>query len=161
MRHNLVEVQRIAASYYDSNRTSVKLKIGDTVLLLSPARKNDTSKKLSHFNHGQYEILEQTGPNNFSVTYSRPGNNTRVVVNAANLKGFHHKKDVKLDSGSLGFEVKGAHPVISTRKWARVQSGSSSESADEMETTKQKPNSTQESNFNDIFILQTANITTQ
>lgn len=105
VRHNLVEQQKVAASYYDLNRTPVILEVEDTVLLASPATKNDTCKKWTRFYHGPYKILEQTGPDNFRSTYTRPEHNTPVVVSAADLKKFHHRKEMKFDTDTSDCEI--------------------------------------------------------
>ncbi|GAU96875.1 hypothetical protein RvY_08249 [Ramazzottius varieornatus] len=65
-----------------------QLKVGDQVLLFSPARSRGVGSKLHHYWSGPCDILQQTGPNNFRVSYNRPGSNTSTVVNTARLKRY-------------------------------------------------------------------------
>ncbi|GAU89442.1 hypothetical protein RvY_01991 [Ramazzottius varieornatus] len=48
----------------------------------------DTTWHITIPSDGPYDILQQTGPNNFRISYNRPGSNTGTVVNIARLKRY-------------------------------------------------------------------------
>ncbi|OWA55452.1 hypothetical protein BV898_19839, partial [Hypsibius exemplaris] len=70
----------------------VILKVADKCLLFSPMRKVDQTAKLTHFFTGPYEVLEQTSPVNFRISYNRPGETKGTIINVARLKQWHDRQ---------------------------------------------------------------------
>ena len=88
---NIKESKRYTETLYNESRKPVTLQVGDQCLLFSPMRKADRSKKLTHFFHGPYHVMEQSSPVNFRISYNRPGHTGGTIVNVARLKKWHSR----------------------------------------------------------------------
>ena len=88
---SIQEHKNYSANYYNQGRKDLKLEKGDKVLLFSPIRKIGKSKKLTHFFHGPYEVLDQTSPVNYKISYCRGSSKEPTVVNVSRLKRFHER----------------------------------------------------------------------
>ncbi|GAU99817.1 hypothetical protein RvY_10759 [Ramazzottius varieornatus] len=85
---NLEESRRYNFAYNNPKRKGTPFKVNDQVLLFRPARSRGVGSKFHHYWGGPYDILQQTGPNNFRISYNRPGSNTGTVVSIARLKRY-------------------------------------------------------------------------
>ena len=94
---NLEESRRYNLAYNNPKRKVSPFKVGEQVLLFSPSLKKGSTAKLHHYWSGPYDIIQQTGPNNYRISYNRPGNHDGTVVNVARMK--HYVKRTEVDKG--------------------------------------------------------------
>ncbi|OWA55341.1 hypothetical protein BV898_19725 [Hypsibius exemplaris] len=92
IKYNIAEKKRYSEALANETRRPVTLKVGDKCLLFSPMRKADQTAKLTHFFTGPYEVLEQTSPVNFRISYNRPGETKGTIINVARLKQWHDRQ---------------------------------------------------------------------
>src|SRR4029077_6760953 len=95
IKYNIAENKRYSESLYNETRKPVTLKVGDRCLLFSLMRKADQTTKLTHFFTGPYDVLEQTSPVNFRISYNRPGESQGTIINVARLKKWNDRKEVE------------------------------------------------------------------
>ena len=84
-------------------------------------RKADRSKKLTHFFHGPYHVMEQTSPVDFQISYNRPGHTGGTIVNVARLKKWHSRAMLEDQLNSSSEEE---HIPMKKEEKIRINTGS-------------------------------------
>ena len=70
---------------YDRNTAAPTFQVGDKVWVFTPKPKKGLTKKLLHFWHGPYEILQKTSSVNYKIVHHRRGNPFLVHSNRLKL----------------------------------------------------------------------------
>ena len=88
-------VQQYNKTQYDKKRQAMKFSIGDKIMLYSPNRKVGNTKKLEHFWHGPYTIIDIKSPLVYEIQLSP----TRTdVVHVDRMKKFYERTPINTSS---------------------------------------------------------------
>ena len=89
---NTQRAQQAMKSQYDKNAKEPNFEIGDSVWVYTPQLKKGLSKKLLHFWHGPYRIVQKLSPVNYQL-FTQENKPISAVVHVNRMKPYYDRAD--------------------------------------------------------------------